>query len=1165
MVQASNKYERKVTASKAIENIRNYVKYGEKRGMSTFDFDDTLASTKSGIRVTMPNPGGLPKPGRKVIFLAGGAGSGKGNVISKLGLEKDGFKIVNQDISLEWLKKNNGLPENMTDLTKEQRSTLGKLGHQARGIAKRKMMKFQGNAEGVVVDGTGGSIKSMEKLVAEFKEKGYDVSMLFVETSLGVALERNKKRKERSLLDKIVERNHESVQKNKSSFNEMFGNRFMEVKTDNLKQEDAMPKELVDKMNEFVRGYEKMRIDAEQFANEGERIKKEGGEFDFSEFNKVVEGEKGPFFKTAMDRIKKFGNKDVFVLTARPAESAFAIKEFLDSQGLKIPIENITGLANSTGAAKAKWMLEKFKEGYNDMYFVDDALGNVKAVKDLLSQLDIKSKVVQAKVQKSKDVSNQINEMLARQSKISADKKISLAEARLIGRGKGKFDYFVPPSAEDFKGLMYKLLGRGEQGNKDMKFFKENLFDPFARGMRDLNITKQKMSEEYKSLKKEIKDMKLDETVGETPFSVDHAVRMYLWDKAGFEVPNINEKIKRTLVDHVNNNPRLVRFAETLSSITRLNEGYMEPSKFWEVESIASDLNQIVNGKTRKNFLAEWIDNKNLIFSVENLNKIEAIHGKWYRESLENILYRMETGTNRLTGVEDGPTKMWMDWINGSVGATMFWNTRSAVLQTISMVNFTNYAENNVFAQAKAFANQPQFWKDFAFILNSPMLKQRRSGLQIDVSASELTKTFENSGKDPRSILRYLLQQGFTPTRLADSFAIAMGGSGYYRNRVNMYIKKGLTEAKAKEKAWLDFQERAEETQQSSRPDLISQQQAGPMGRLVLAWQNTPMQMTRLMKKSLSDIVNRRRIEDQSQLQSDVSNLSRIAYYGIMQNLWFYTLQSGLAWLMFGSDREDAIEKKELQVLNGSVDTLLRGTGIYGAAVSTIKNTILMYNKEKNNPRWKQDMGNVVVEAINLSPPIGSKVRKMYSAINSWRKFDAKGVGEEIGFRIENPHYHAIANMMEAATNVPVARTMNKLNNLEEAMDGTNEIWQRVAMLTGWSRWNVGVKDAELEEAKSKAKETRSERNKEDKKQEKKDKGLKQVRCSGTRSNGTRCGNTTWTKEKSWKCSHHMAFKDGMDRDGDGIKEYRCVAAKKSGGRCRNKTENKNKKCYAHQ
>ena len=49
----------------------------------------------------------------------------------------------------------------------------------------------------------------------------------------------------------------------------MFGERFMEVKTDNLKQEDAMPTDLVSKMNDFVSGYEKVRLDAEQFASEG--------------------------------------------------------------------------------------------------------------------------------------------------------------------------------------------------------------------------------------------------------------------------------------------------------------------------------------------------------------------------------------------------------------------------------------------------------------------------------------------------------------------------------------------------------------------------------------------------------------------------------------------------------------------------------------------------------------------------------------------------------------------------------------------------------------------------------------------------------------------------------------------------------------------------------
>ena len=66
-----------------------------------------------------------------------------------------------------------------------------------------------------------------------------------------------------------------------------------------------------------------------------------------------------------------------------------------------------------------------------------------------------------------------------------------------MGKGKGKLDYIDPPSAEDFKGLIYKMLGKGRQGDADMKFFKKALMDTFAKGTRDLTIVKQKMSEEY--------------------------------------------------------------------------------------------------------------------------------------------------------------------------------------------------------------------------------------------------------------------------------------------------------------------------------------------------------------------------------------------------------------------------------------------------------------------------------------------------------------------------------------------------------------------------------------------------------------------------------------------------------------------------------------------
>ena len=874
------------------------------------------------------------------------------------------------------------------------------------------------------------------------------------------------------------------------------------------------------------KGKDIKRIASNEWPFVGEDLAAQGYDFDFSDFNKVTKGKPGPLFEKMKNQIKKYGPENVFILTARNPQSEQAIHDWLKSNGINIPRKNVTGLGNSTGQAKADWMLEKFAEGYNDMYFVDDALPNVKAVKDVLEQLDIKSKVVQAKIKFIKDGPLDFNKILEQSKGVYAGKKFSAQEARKIGVGKGRLKFFVPPSAEDFKGLTYSFLGRGREGDVHAAWFKENLFDPFAKGIREWNTYKQAMSDDYQAVKKQFKTVgkKLNKKVPGTVFTNDNAIRVYLWDKAGFEIPGITESQIEKLVNHVDKNSDLKNFADALGVISRVPEGYVKPEGYWAVQSIASDLSNTVLKAGRKDFLAEWIENKNIVFSEENLNKIEAIYGTDFRDALENMLHRMETGTNR-PGGKSKQVNMWLDWINGSVAATMFINIRSAALQTISTVNFVNMSDNNMFKAAAAFANQPQYWKDFSYIFNSPMLKQRRAGLQIDVSASEITKAFNEGKSKPEAILAYLLEKGFLPTQIADSFAISMGGAGFYRNRIKTYLKKGMSEAEAKKQAWLDFQEVAEETQQSSRPDLISMQQAGPMGRLILAWQNTPMQMTRLTKKALSDLVKRRKTPGYNQIQSDMGNISSIIYYGVAQNLIFGALQTGLMFLLFGWDEDEERKKKlELRTLNGALDTLLRGTGIYGAAVSTLKNVLLKWKEEREGPAWKRDDWNIAQEAINLSPPIGSKMRKLIGAIRT-EKYN-KGVSKEIGFRIENPNLSIAANWTEALTNIPVARVVSKANNVEEALNSNNDIWQRVALVSGWSRWSVGVEDEELKAAKEVVKEKRAEekkkqtkKKKEEKKKEEQKKAPKKYRCRKRKDDGNRCKNST--THKSQYCYAH--------------------------------------------
>mgnify|MGYP003134237228 CR=1 FL=1 len=1040
-------------------------------GMSTFDFDDTLAFTKSGIRLTRPNNTGKPQPGRKAILLVGAAGAGKTTVIDQLDLRKQGFKYVNQDVALDWLSKNSGLPQNMNDFTREQSSKWLDLQYEAASAAKNKAAKLRGKGDGVIIDSTGGDIRRISR---DFQDAGYDVQVVYVNSSLDNALARNKSRTERRLTDTTVRNSYEKVQKSLKGIKELVNffpysvKEFVEVNTDNIKQGDALPTEFVGKVNDFTTGYIKERINAEEFAAKGADLLADGAEFDFSEFNKVVDGTPGPLLQKMKNQVEKYGPDNVYVLTARPAASAGPIHQFLKDQGIDIPLENITGLGNSTGDAKAAWMLDKYAEGYNDMYFVDDAMQNVEAVQHVFNQLDIKGKSVQAKMKSSK-MSIDFNKMLERTKGIGAEKTFSRIGAQKRGKNVGRFTFFVPPSADDFAGLLRYFVGKGEQGNKDLEFFKKVLIDPFARADRDMKEARQAILEDYKALRKEFPKVakKLGKMIDDSGFTFDNAIRVYLWDKAGFEIPGLSKRDIKFLTNKIKTDQDLKNYADVLGLISKLDEGYIKPSEYWDVESIASDLQNIVNKEGRKKYLAEWIENKNELFSPENLNKIEAVYGSNFREALENILWRMENGTNRAKGM-GRIESAWNNWVNNSVGAIMFFNARSAVLQTLSTVNFINFEDNNMFAAAKAFANQKQYWKDFSFLFNSDFLKQRRAGLQTNINEAELASAVAGAANKAKAALQYLLKIGFTPTQIADSFAIAAGGSTYYRNRVKKYVKEGMDQKAAEKQAMLDFQEIAEETQQSARPDRISQQQASSLGRIVLAFANTPMQYARLIKKAAGDLVNGR--------GDWRSNISRIVYYGAIQNIIFSSLQSAVFALAFKDEEpeEDEINTKTLRTLNGMADSLLRGSGLAGAVVSTLKNTVMRFLAESKKD-YRADYGNVLVDALNVSPPIGSKARKLYNATKTY-KYNKEVMGEMSTFDLENPIWDAVGNVVSATTNLPLDRGFRKIDNMKEALNQDNETWQRIFVGLGWDQWSLGIDSRkEVDEVKKEIKRKKKE------------------------------------------------------------------------------------------
>ena len=128
------------------------------------------------------------------------------------------------------------------------------------------------------------------------------------------------------------------------------------------------------------------------------------------------------------------------------------------------------------------------------------------------------------------------------------------------------------------------------------------------------------------------------------------------------------------------------------------------------------------------------------------------------------MLFRMEKGMNKQKYLTSGE-KFFNKWVANAVGTIMFLNRRSALLQTISSLNFTNLSDNNPLKIGARFADQKQFWKDFTMIFNSPMLKQRRRGLTMDVNYEEMVNTIQNSKDKVSASVAYLLNKGFIFTK----------------------------------------------------------------------------------------------------------------------------------------------------------------------------------------------------------------------------------------------------------------------------------------------------------------------------------------------------------------------------------------------------------------
>ena len=174
----------------------------------------------------------------KAFFLAGGPGSGKSYVVGRT-TAMFGMRIVNSDEVFEKMIKNAGMTMKMnTALGRQQEPERDKLRDTAKRVTKLRQANYVEGRLGLIIDGTGKDYDKIEGQMRELQQLGYESHMIFVNTSLDVALERNQKR-DRTLPEPIVVKSWNDVQKNIGKFSQLFKNRFI-IMDNNDKNENVI-------------------------------------------------------------------------------------------------------------------------------------------------------------------------------------------------------------------------------------------------------------------------------------------------------------------------------------------------------------------------------------------------------------------------------------------------------------------------------------------------------------------------------------------------------------------------------------------------------------------------------------------------------------------------------------------------------------------------------------------------------------------------------------------------------------------------------------------------------------------------------------------------------------------------------------------------------------
>ena len=172
----------------------------------------------------------------KAFFLAGGPGSGKSWVSSRT-LSGAGLKVINSDDALVRMLKKERMSLDFKGYSEKELIRRDEIRAKAKRMTALSLGKAIEGRLGLIIDSTARNVPRIESENAHMRGIGYDTFMVFVNTTLEVAMARNNARP-RKLPDAIVIQNHKEVQANIGKLQNIFGTNNFVVVDNNKKKED---------------------------------------------------------------------------------------------------------------------------------------------------------------------------------------------------------------------------------------------------------------------------------------------------------------------------------------------------------------------------------------------------------------------------------------------------------------------------------------------------------------------------------------------------------------------------------------------------------------------------------------------------------------------------------------------------------------------------------------------------------------------------------------------------------------------------------------------------------------------------------------------------------------------------------------------------------------